>query len=311
MSTFSHSTARERQIYRVTIFGGIINTLLVVLKFLAGIFGHSAAMLADAVHSLSDFLTDIIVLVFVRVSNRPEDLGHGYGHGKYETLATTLVGMALLLVGALLMASGVQKIVLFVQGTPLPAPEKIALWAALVSILLKELTYQITARVGKRVASPAVVANAWHHRSDALSSIGTALGIGGAILLGNRYAVLDPIAACIVSIFIIVAATKICKEALSDLLEHSLPAEQLRVIEAIVAEDPAFSEMHHLRTRRIGDHAAIEMHLRMPGSISLYEAHHHSILLEQRLKDHFGERTHVAIHLEPLKQDGQYLQPNK
>lgn len=300
---------RKASIFRVTIFGGLINTLLVVLKFLAGIFGHSAAMLADAVHSLSDFLTDIIVLLFVRLSDRPADDDHDYGHGKYETLATIIVGLSLLVIGAVLAAGGVEDIVRFCRGEALQAPEQIALWAALASIVLKELTYQITVRVGRSVDSQAVVANAWHHRSDALSSVGTALGIAGAIWLGPRFVVLDPLAAVVVSIFIIVAAVKVCKPALDELLEHSLPEPVIREIEAIVAEDEAVSELHHLRTRRIGGQVAIEMHLRMPGHCSLYEAHRHSMLLEQRLKERFGARTHVGIHVEPIKHDGEYLAP--
>lgn len=301
--------ARRASIFRVTMFGGLINTLLVVLKFLAGIFGHSAAMLADAVHSLSDFLTDVIVLVFVRVSDRPADDDHGYGHGKYETLATIIVGLTLLVVGALLAAGGVEDIVRFCRGEKLEAPEAVALWAALASIVLKELTYRVTVRVGHRVDSQVVVANAWHHRSDALSSVGTAVGIGGAIWLGPHFVVLDPIAAVVVSIFIIAAAVKVCQPALDELLEHSLPDETLREIEAIVAEDKALTGLHHLRTRRIGGQVAIEMHLRMPGSCSLYEAHRHSMFLEQRLKERFGARTHVGIHIEPIKQDGEYQAP--
>lgn len=300
---------RERAIFGVTIWGGVINTVLLILKFVAGIVGHSAAMIADATHSLSDFLTDVIVLIFVKVSNKPADDEHVYGHGKYETLATALVGIALLVVAGLLAAEGIEKILMVIHGETLPMPGKIALWAALASIALKELTYQFTVRVGHQYDSPVVVANAWHHRSDAFSSIGTAIGIGGAIILGDKWTVLDPIAAVVVSIFIIVAAVKICKEALSDLLEHSLPEETIEEIKRIVAEDPEVSEMHHLRTRRLGSNCAIEMHLRMPGKTPLYEAHHHSMLIEQRLKQRFGVHTHVALHIEPTKINGKYEEP--
>lgn len=300
---------RAKDIYRVTIWGGVVNVLLIIIKFLAGFFGRSSAMIADAVHSFSDFITDVIVLLFVKISNKPADADHAYGHGKYETLATTFVGFILLGVGLMLAYEGAIKIVRVVQGEVLPCPEKVALWAALASIALKEITYQFTARVGKKINSQAVIANAWHHRSDALSSIGTGLGIAGAILLGDKWTVLDPIAAVVVSIFIIVAAVKIIKQALDELLEKSLDETVQNEIRTIVEQDKDVSELHHLRTRRVGNHYAIEMHLRMPGATTLYEAHTHSMQLELKLKQRFGAHTHVGIHIEPTKINGEYSNP--
>ena len=268
-------------------------------------------MIADAVHSLSDFITDVIVLLFVRLSSKPEDSDHDYGHGKYETLATSLIGLALLCVGVMIMYNGVHSIVSAVMGNPLPQPGMIALAAALVSIALKEWAYRFTAKVGRECESQAVVANAWHHRSDALSSIGTAVGIGGAILLGDKWAVLDPIAAVVVSVFIIRTAWQLTKKSAGELLEQSLPAEMEREIVDIVAREPMASEVHHLRTRRIGSHIAIEMHLRMPGDISLYESHQHATNIEQELRKRFGASTHIGLHVEPLKINGKYVAPEK
>lgn len=298
---------REKEIYRVTLLGSAVNVLLTVFKFVAAIAGTSAAMMADAVHSLSDLITDFIVLVFVRISSKPADRDHHYGHGKYETLATTIVGLILLVIGATLLAGGVEKIVRAINGEVLPVPGTIALWAALVSIVAKELVYQITIRVGKRVQSDVVIANAWHHRTDSFSSIGTGLGIGGALLLGEKWAVLDPIAAVVVSVFIVAAAAKLLKAALAELLEKSLPEEDEEAIRRAVEEDPAMSEVHNLRTRRIGSRVSIEMHLRMPGEMSLDESHRHSMSLEQRLRAHFGPDTLVNIHIEPLKVNGEYV----
>ena len=302
---------REKRIYRVTLAGSAVNVVLLVFKFVAGFFGGSAAMIADAVHSLSDFITDVIVLLFVRLSSKPEDSDHDYGHGKYETLATSLIGLALLCVGVMIMYNGVHSIVSAVMGNPLPQPGMIALAAALVSIALKEWAYRFTAKVGRECESQAVVANAWHHRSDALSSIGTAVGIGGAILLGDKWAVLDPIAAVVVSVFIIRTAWQLTKKSAGELLEQSLPAEMEREIVAIVACEPMASEVHHLRTRRIGSHIAIEMHLRMPGDISLYESHQHATNIEQELRKRFGASTHIGLHVEPLKINGKYVAPEK
>lgn len=291
--------------------GSAVNVVLLVFKFVAGFFGGSAAMIADAVHSLSDFITDVIVLLFVRLSSKPEDSDHDYGHGKYETLATSLIGLALLCVGVMIMYNGVHSIVSAVMGNHLPQPGMIALAAALVSIALKEWAYRFTAKVGRECESQAVVANAWHHRSDALSSIGTAVGIGGAILLGDKWAVLDPIAAVVVSVFIIRTAWQLTKKSAGELLEQSLPAEMEREIETIVAREPMASEVHHLRTRRIGSHIAIEMHLRMPGDISLYESHQHATNIEQELRKRFGASTHIGLHVEPLKINGKYVAPEK
>ncbi|MGN1228595.1 MAG: cation diffusion facilitator family transporter [Prevotella sp.] len=302
---------REKSIYRVTLAGSAVNVVLLVFKFVAGFLGGSAAMIADAVHSLSDFITDVIVLLFVRLSSKPEDSDHDYGHGKYETLATSLIGLALLFVGIMIMYNGVCSIVKAVMGNPLPQPGMIALTAALVSIALKEWAYRFTAKVGRECESQAVIANAWHHRSDALSSIGTAVGIGGAILLGEKWAVLDPIAAVVVSVFIIRTAWQLTKQSAGELLEQSLPAEMEREIETIVAREPMTSEVHHLRTRRIGSHIAIEMHLRMPGDISLYESHQHATNIEQELRKRFGASTHIGLHVEPLKINGKYVAPEK
>ena len=226
---------REKEIYRVTLVGSFVNFLLVIFKFLAGIAGHSAAMLADAVHSLSDFITDVVVILFVRISNKPVDKSHDYGHGKYETLATAFIGMALLGVGFGILWNGATDILVFLRGGELRQPGMLALAAAIISILLKEILYQYTVRVGKRCHSQAVVANAWHHRSDALSSIGTAVGIGGAILLGPHWAVLDPIAAVTVSFFIMRVSIRLLVPCLDELLEKSLPDSVEREIEGMDA----------------------------------------------------------------------------
>ncbi len=293
---------REKEIFRVTIWGGIINVVLLVVKFAAGIFGHSAAMIADAVHSLTDFATDVVVLIFVHLGNKPADRDHDYGHGKYETLATAIIGTSLLAVGVLIFCSGAGKTWRVIQGEMLPSPGKVALVAAVASIVLKEWAYRFTVKVGKRCQSEAVVANAWHHRSDALSSVGTMIGIGGAILLGNRWTVLDPLASIVVSVFIVRAAWQLMMESMKELTEASLSDEDEAVIMHIAASEPGVSEVHNLRTRRVGNLIAIEMHARMLGSTPLVEAHLHATAIEHRLKEHFGPDTLVSIHLEPVKE---------
>lgn len=294
---------REKEIYKATLLGSAVNVVLVVLKFLAGILGHSAAMMADAVHSVSDFATDIVVLAFVRISNKPKDKSHDYGHGKYETLATTLIGVALFAVAVGIFIDGAKKIAFWANGGVLTLPGKLALWAALVSILLKELIFQYTNLKAKQLDSQAMKANAWHHRSDALSSIGTAIGIGGALLGGERWAVLDPIASIAVGALIIKVAIDLLKNGVGDLMEQSLPEEVENEIIDIVKSVPEVEKPHELCTRRIGNHYAIEMHILMNGEISLKEAHDKASEIERLLKKRYGEETHVAIHVEPIGEE--------
>lgn len=293
--------SRDQRIYKVTLTGSIVNMVLLVMKFAAGILGHSAAMVADAVHSLSDFLTDIVVLAFVKLSTKPADNDHDYGHGKYETIAISIIGMALVVVAVMLGWNGAEKIIQVIQGEKLESPGPIALVAAVASIMLKEWVFRITRKVARDVNSQALEANAWHHRSDALSSIGTAIGIGGALMLGNNWAVLDPLAAIIVSVMIFITAFRLLRQASGELLEESLPRETENKIEQIVYQDPLVSDVHNLHTRRIGSIIAIEMHLRLPGDISLRESHIHATEIEKRLREEFGAGTHIMLHIEPIK----------
>ncbi|MBQ2289421.1 MAG: cation transporter [Bacteroidaceae bacterium] len=292
---------REKEIFRVTWTGSIVNFALLVFKFVAGIVGHSAAMVADAVHSLSDFVTDIIVVAFARISGKPEDEGHDYGHGKYETLATAIIGLILFFVGIGIMFNGAKSVFDTINGKPLAAPSILALTVAALSILLKELLYRYTIHKAKGLNSQAMIANAWHHRSDAFSSIGTFIGIGGAICLGEQWRILDPLAAIVVSIFIMRVAVQLLKPCVDELLERSLPAETENIILEIIRSFPEVSEPHHLRTRRIGNHLAIEVHIRMNGNTPLAEAHSLASEVEKRLKYEFGKDTHIGIHMEPLK----------
>ena len=290
---------RTKEIYKVTLIGGAVNVILLLFKFVAGIVGHSAAMVADAVHSLSDFLTDIIVVIFVRISGKPQDKSHDYGHGKYETLAMTMIGVALLVVAVGILYNGAVQIAAWANGAQLEAPGTLALWAALLSIVLKEAVYHYSMVKARQLQSQAVEANAWHHRSDALSSIGTTVGIGGAIFLGQRWTVLDPVASVIVGAFIVKVAVDLLRNGIGDLMEQSLPdaveEEILHLVEAL----PGDIHPHDLRTRRIGNHYAIELHILMDGTITLNEAHDKASEVEDLLRTHYGPDTHVAVHVEP------------
>ena len=292
---------REHEIYKVTLVGSVGNVVLLTFKFIAGTLGHSSAMIADAVHSLSDFLTDLIVLVFVKISAKPQDESHDYGHGKFETFASFFIGLALMAAATGIIVSGVLKLVDWFGGAQLEAPGQLALWAALLSLVVKEALFRYTIHFGKSLDSQAVIANAWHHRSDALSSIGAAIGIGGAILLGDRWTVLDPLASIVVGLMLVKVAIGLLKSSVGELTESSLPAETEQEIEGIINSFPGVFEPHNLRTRRIGNHIAIETHVRMDGSLSLTEAHERATAIELELKNRFGSATHVTIHMEPTK----------
>lgn len=295
------TSSRERDIYRVTIIGSIVNLLLLIFKFIAGFAGHSSAMIADAVHSLSDFFSDIVVIVMVRLSAKPEDKDHDYGHGKYETLASLIVGLMLAIVGLGIFYNGVSTTIAFFNGESIRQPSWIALIAAIVSIFAKEGIYRYTIYKERAIHSSALIANAWHHRSDALTSVAALVGIGGAMILGSKWAVLDPIAAAVVSIFIIKAAYDLIKPNLDELLEKALSEEQKQGISKIVLDTPGVVGMHRLRTRRVGNNLAIELHIKMDGNMSLRQAHEIATEVEKRLKQAYGNDIHTGIHMEPFQ----------
>lgn len=303
MNPDCHTIPREKSIYRVTVTGGIANAALLLFKFLAGILAHSSAMVADAIHSLSDFLTDIIVLVFVKASSKPADKGHDFGHGKYETLATTIIGIILLAVAIGIIVDGAGKGIAWLHGEDLNSPGMLAFWAAILSIVVKEALFRYTIARGRKLNSQVVIANAWHHRSDALSSIGTAVGISGAVLLGGRWTILDPLASIVVAAFIIKVGLDLLKGGISELMEASLPEETEQEILSIVSSFKDISDPHNLKTRRIGNNYAIEIHVRMDGAVSLNTAHERATDIEDAIKKRFGASTHVAVHMEPIKSE--------
>lgn len=292
---------RKRCIYRVTLVGFAVNLVLSLAKLAAGVFGRSGAMVADAVHSFSDLATDVVVIVFARISAKPRDDGHDYGHGKYETLATILISMALGVVGVGILVNSIGAVRSVLDGGVLPRPGLVALVAAVLSIAAKEILYRYTVREGRAIDSPSVVANAWHHRSDALSSLGTLVGIGCAYFLGERWRIADPIAALIVAVFIFKVAFDLIRTGVGELLEKSLPEETEREILRIVTLDPAVREPHNLRTRRIGAAIAIEIHIRVDGAMTVARSHALTVGIERRLRERFGEGTMIAVHVEPLK----------
>ena len=297
---------RSKAAQKVTWVGFFLNLVLTIFKLAAGIFGKSTAMIADAIHSLSDFVTDVIVIVFIGISGKEKDDDHKYGHGKYETFATLLISLALLVVGAGIMISGAGNCIKALRGESLPQPGMLALYAALLSIAVKEVLYRYTKKVGKKIDSQAVIANAWHHRSDAFSSIGTALGISGAIYLGEQWRILDPLAGIIVSIFIIKVAIELGMPSMHELLERALPHDTEKEIVEIIASNSEIKAHHNLKTRKIGNVYAIDVHIKMDRNISFVHSHDIATELEHKLRERFGEQTITNIHTEPLKIEQAY-----
>lgn len=294
---------REKEIYKVTLIGSAVNAGLIVLKFVAGFVGRSSAMVADAVHSLSDFISDVIVLVFVKIAGKPKDKGHEYGHGKYETLATLIIGVLLAIAGIGLLINGVEDVIRSLNGKELPRPTWLALVVAIGSIVSKEWLFRYTRAAGKRLNSQAVIANALHHRSDAISSLGTLAGIAGAMFFGAKWRILDPVAAILVSIFIIKSGYDIIKPTIAELLEASLPESNQKEIERLVTSIPGIAYIHNLRTRRIGNGIAVDLHAKMDGNLSLWEAHEKATAAEKAIRSEFGKDSIINIHMEPIKKD--------
>lgn len=296
--------ARERRLVRITLAGAAVNALLAAGKLAAGVFGRSAALVADAAHSLSDLATDAAVVAFVRVSARPPDEDHDFGHGKFETFAAFLVALALFGVAFGLVRDGAARLLLALRDpAAVPRPASVAAAAAAASVVAKELLYRVTRREGEKLRAPAVVANAWHHRSDALSSVGALLGVAGARWLGPGAAALDPLAALAVAALVAVSAWQLAAPAIGELLERSLPAETEDEILRLVASDPSVRDPHNLRTRRIGAGIAVEVHVRVDPAMTVLESHAIAHGVENRLRARYGEWTHVIVHVEPEKKE--------
>ncbi len=292
---------REKKAARVTWVGFFTNLILSAAKVAAGIVGRSSAMIADGIHSLSDFVTDFIVIIFIKISAKNEDSDHPYGHGKFETFATMLISFALFIVAIGIFYSGSVKIYEVLNGRTIERPTYLALIMAAVSIVVKEGLYWYTIIIGRKIESPAVIANGWHHRSDAFSSIGTLIGISGAMFLGERWRILDPITSVIVGIFIIDVAYKLARPSIQELLEVSLPKEIEAAIKEQVKETPGVKAFHHLRTRKNGNSFIIDMHIKVDARSSIVEAHDIATHVENNLKAAFGKHTQVNVHIEPYQ----------
>lgn len=285
---------------KITWIGFFVNLVLSVIKILAGIFGKSTAILADGIHSISDFVTDIFVLAFINISGNERDNDHHYGHGKYETFATLLISIVLIMVGVGIFWNGFTQISNVIRGEILEQPTYFALGAAILSIVVKEILFWYTKKGGEKIESAAVIANAWHHRSDSFSSIASAAGIFGAIFLDENWRILDPIAGMVVSFYILKVAIKLGLPSMHELLEKSLPKVMLDDIATLIESHPDVIQQHNLKTRKVGNVIVIDVHIKLDKNISFVKSHDVATEIEKGLRKKFGTSTITNIHTEPF-----------
>ncbi|MFC2027436.1 cation diffusion facilitator family transporter [Chloroflexota bacterium] len=288
------SEVDDRQIRRVTWIGLIINLLLAAFKFTAGIIGSSQVIVADAVHSLTDCTTDIAVLVGSRYWSRPPDEGHPHGHRRIETLVTIFIGSALLIAAIEIAWDSINTL----HEKHSSPPGWIAFAAAGVSIVIKEALYRWTTLVGKRVKSPALLANAWHHRLDAISSVPALLAVGGAILF-STWAFLDHVGAIVVSILIMQAAIKIIWPGIREFTDAGAPKHICEQIKNIARKEDAVQQVHAIRTRYIGTSLQVDLHIIVDGSMSVLEGHDVAGAVKNRILSEGPDVIDVLVHIEP------------
>ena len=286
--------SRERYVRKVTWIGLLTNIGLSGLKFAAGYFGRSQALIADAIHSLTDTTTDIAVIAGSHYWSRPPDENHPYGHRRLETLVTAFIGIMLVAAG---IGIGWEAISTLHKRHATP-PGWIAFYAAMASIVAKEILYQWTAAVGKKIKSPALAANAWHHRTDAISSIPVLIAVGGSLIFPS-WSFLDHVGAAIVSIFILHAALKIIWPAVSELIDAGAPEEIQHKIMEIALNTRGVREVHAIRSRYISSSIQIDLHIVVDGSMSVREGHTIADTVENNIIDGIPEVLEVVVHVDP------------
>ena len=292
-----HTNARK--IRRAVGIGCIVNAVLMVLKMVTGHYGHSDALVADGFHSLNDFAADLIMLMFVGISFRGPDSRYSYGYGKFETFSTFLMSSFLIIVSLIIGYEGIESLVGYSRGMELEQPDIWTVIVVLFAMAAKEGLYHFYSSAGKKAGSKALVANAWHHRSDALSSMATLVGIAGAMFLGDQWRILDPIAAMVVSVFIVVVAVKIGRPAVAELLERSLPADVVEGMYRVIGSTPGVRAFHRFASRHNGNRMIVDFHIKVDPDISVVGGHHIASEVEHRLKEHYGQAVTATIHVEP------------
>ena len=284
--------SREKKIRSITLWGALLNVFLMLLKLISGVLIKSSALIADGVHSLSDLITDFIVLIGTRLSSKPADKTHPYGHGKLETISSQLIALVLLVISfGLIWSAGVS-----IYRREHNYPGYLVLVVAAVSVITKEIIFFMTRKIARITHSTVLYANAWHHRSDSLSSV--AVLIGGIIsLLGWGHA--DQLATIMVGFMIMGIACKILFEGVMELAEHSADKESIQKIEKFLTEEKGISSWHALRTRKLGGELCIDVHVLVDSTLSVLEGHDISVELEKKIKSVLSNPLNILVHIEP------------
>jgi len=278
---------------RVTYVGALVNIFLTIIKIGVGILGQSASLIADGIHSLSDLISDLFVIVAIKLGSREADHDHPYGHRRFETMATVLLGIGLVAVATGIAWDAVERLV---DPTKLLSPTQETLGIAAVSILANEWLFHYTKRVGEMTRSKLLLANAWHHRSDAFSSVVVLVGIG-TVLLG--YPMADAVAAVLVAILIAKMGLGLVWESINELVDSALPEEMVRDIRKVIKQTPGVQSIHLIRTRRMGEDACVDTHIVVDARISVSEGHMIGDAVRDRLKTEFDDITDVLVHIDP------------
>ncbi len=285
---------KEKKIRKITWIGLIINLLLSGIKFVAGVLGSSHAVTADAVHSLSDSTTDLAVIVGSYFWYKPADQDHPYGHRRIETVVTIFIGFVLMAAG---IGIGWESVKMLFQGRK-TTPGVVAALAAAISVLCKESLYQWTYRVGQKIRSPALLANAWHHRLDAFSSIPALVAVGGAIIIPS-WAFLDCLGAILVSVLIIYSAFGIVWPGIRELVDSGASKETCERIKSIANREEPVKQVHRIRTRYLSSGLMVDMHIVVDGKISVMEGHDIAENVRERIIAARGDVVDVIVHVDP------------
>jgi len=281
---------RLRALNRVTLLAAVVNSALALVKAAVGLLGGSSVLVADAVHSLSDLATDVVAFLSLRVAAKPPDEEHPYGHGRYETVGTAILGLVLLGVAAAIAWEASSR---FAESV---VPARITLWVAGLSIVPKEWLYQITVRVGRRFESPLVVANAWHHRSDAFSSVAALAGIAGARM---GFPILDPAAAVVVAAMIAMVAVSLLAGAIREVTDTALQRDMLRDLGAGIRCLPGVVSLHELRARRMGPRVLVDLHVQVDAATTVSDGHQVAERVRQFVFREQRGISEVLVHIDP------------
>lgn len=285
----------------VTWVGFWWNAILGVAKVLGGIWGKSSALIADGIHSFSDFFSDIIVISMVGIARKKPDAMYQFGHGRFETLATIILSVILIVVAAGIFYDGIVNIVNYCEGGVIPKPGWYALLIIVVSIFVKEWLFHYTRNAGRKIKSEVIIANAWHHRTDSFSSFATLIGVAGSLFFSEKWRILDPIAAIIVGVFITIVGINLARPALKEMLGASIDKDSKSAIVKALKNTPGILSYSNLKTFKSGNDGYVIVHIKVDPDISVKEAHHIASKAEHNMKKSVESLTiHASTHIEPF-----------